>query len=316
WALEALGLGAAWRGVPFAPVWVAALVFLTATFTALTQAALRERKYGLVAKRAPIQSIGTAAGQVALGFLTPTPVGLLGGLVAGRFAGFLPLVRQSRTLIAQTGTPARAALREYWRLPTILAPSALLNSLGSQIPLLFVAAFFGSHAAGEFGMAQRLVYIPVTLVGAAVAQVFAAELAKHVREGGSGGVGVYWRTSMHLSLLAVPTSLAVALLGPWALPYVLGEQWVLAGDLCVPLALLVGLSLVVMPTSQVYTIFQSPASLVMDVSRILLLGSSVAVVISADLPLIEACWLLTAAQGINYLATWAYGIQLTRKATP
>lgn len=312
--LEVAGYGSAWEGVSLAPLWVGVLVFLTATFTTLTQAALRERRYSLVARRAPIQSIGTAVGQIAFGFVAPTPAGLLGGFTLGRLAGFLPLLRHSWTLISRPGPSWSTTVREYWRLPALLAPSALLNSLGSQIPLLAVAAIFGSHAAGEFGMAQRLVYIPVTLVGAAVAQVFAAELAKHVREGGVGAVRVYRRTSLQLAALALPVAVLIAVAGPWAVPFILGDAWVLAGELCVPLALLVGLSLVVMPTSQVYTIFQSPASLAVDASRIVLLGIALAIIVGADLPLIESAWLLTIAQGVNYVATWVYGMHVTRKA--
>lgn len=314
WMLGVLGLGSAWSGVDLAPFWVGALVFLTASFTTLTQAALRGQAYSLVAKRAPIQSVGTAIAQIGFWWLVPSAMGLLGGFVVGRLTGLTPLVRSALPLFSTRGTSWRAALAAYWRLPVMLAPSALMNSLGSQVPLLAVAALFGANAAGEFSMTQRVAYIPITLIGASVAQVFAAELAKHVREGGHEAMRFYWRTSRLLAAIAVPVAIAIVLVGPWALPVVLGPGWTVAGDLCRPIGVLVGISLVATPTSQVYTVFQSAASLLVDLSRVVLLGIALAIIVLIDLDLLEASWFLVAAQGVNYVFTWSYGLRITRRA--
>lgn len=313
WALELIGLGEAWAQVQFAPLWIAGLVFLAALFTILTQAALRERAYTLVARRAPIQSTGTSVGQLGLGLLVPTAFGLLAGFAIGRLSGMVALVRRAWPLISLRGESWKAAAREYWRLPAVLAPSALMNSLGSQIPLLAMAALFGAHVAGEFSMAQRIVYIPVTLIGASVAQVFAAELAKHVREGGHGAQSTYLRSSSRLALLALPISAAIAFIGPWALPIILGDQWHMAGEFCRPLAVVVGLSLIATPTSQVYTVFQSSISLLIDGSRIVLLATALAVSISIEFTPIETSWAIVAAQAANYVFTWVVGIRVAKR---
>lgn len=314
-ALELLGFGESWREVDFAPLWTAILVFLTALFSILTQIALRRREYALVAKRSPIQSAATAAGQLGLGLLTQSPTGLLGGFGIGRASGLVPMARLAWPILRRQSDPMRQVVRTYWRLPVALAPSALMNSLGSQVPLLAMATLFGAAVAGEFGMAQRIVYIPVTLIGAAVAQVFGAELAKHVREGGIGVTRVYFRTSGRLALIAIPVSLLIALLGPLLLPVALGPDWAVAGEFCLPLAVSVGLSLVVSPTSQVYTVFQSVASLFVDLSRVLLIGAAIWICFLWQTDPVSTAWLLVAAQAFNYTFTWCYGISITRRQT-
>lgn len=312
WALQVLGFGESWREVAFAPLWIALLVFLTAMFTVLTQIALRHRAYSLVAKRSPIQSTATAVGQLGLGLMLPSPAGLLGGFGIGRASGLIPMMRLAWPVFRQRGDSLSQTARTYWRLPVALAPSALMNSLGSQIPLLSIAAIFGASVAGEFSMAQRIVYIPVTLIGAAVAQVFGAELAKHVREGGTGATATYLRTSSRLAIIAAPVALLIALLGPPLLPFVLGTDWSIAGDFSMPLALSVGLALIVSPTSQVYIVFQSVASLFVDLSRILLMGVAIWACLVWQVEPVTAAWLLVAAQAVNYVITWFYGIRVTK----
>lgn len=314
WALELLGLGESWSSIFLAPVWMAVLAFLTALATILTQVALRGRAYAAVARRPPIQSGTTALVQVGMGFVAPGPVGLVTGTAVGNAAGLTPMVRMTRQLLREKGGSWRQMARRFWRLPSVLAPSALLNTLGSQVPLLAIAGLFGASVVGEFGMAYRIVYIPATLIGTAVAQVFAAELAKHLREGGGGATRIYLRASGALLLIALPVGAAVAGLGPWALPPILGPQWELVGDFCLPLAFIMALSLIASPTSQVYIIFQSAASLVMDAARLILLAAAIIASVAWQLGPVEAVWALAIAQAIGYLLSWSYGIRVTRNS--
>lgn len=312
WALDLLGFGESWQAVVLAPLWVAIFVFLTALFTLLSQLALRYRMYSLVAKRSPIQSAATAAGQLGLGLFTQTPLGLLGGLAIGRASGLTPMARAVRPIFKNLSDPLKTTAKIYWRLPCILAPSAFMNALGSQIPLFAMASIFGASVAGEFSMSLQIVFIPMTLIGAAAAQVFIAELAKHVREGGEGATHRYLLTSLRLAFLAIPVALVIGLIGPLIIPLILGPDWNLVAAFCVPLSVSVGLALIVNPTSQVYTVFQTKASLFVDISRVALMGLAVWASLTWHSTPISTVWLLVTAQALNYVFTWVYGLRVTK----
>ncbi|MCL2802420.1 MAG: oligosaccharide flippase family protein [Micrococcales bacterium] len=306
--------GTPWAAVPLAPLWAGLLVFLGGTFTVLTQAALRFRAYKVVAKRAPIQSAATAITQVGFAALSRSSVSLVAAQVVGRAFGLTALLKTIRPLLVRPrGGSYAATVRQYWRFPVILAPSALLNSLGIQLPLLLMAAWFGATTAGELGMAQRLVILPGSVIGGAIAQVFGAETARRLRERSGGCRRYYLRTSLATGGLALVVLVAFVLLSPWAFPFFLGSQWQNSGTLAQALALSAACALVVAPVSTVYLLFQSAATLVMDLSRVALI-CAVAVFIQLNSygPL-EACWFLVAAQVIYYVALWSYGLRIVTR---
>lgn len=316
WWMGLTGGGDAWGSIAAAPLWVALMVLTSALFTILTQAALRDGAYRVIARRSPIQATGMAVGQIGLGLVAPIGTSLAGGYLLGRVLGFIPLALASRDLLRRPSDGSYlAATKQYWRLPALIAPSAVLNALGTQAPVLFFAVWFGAALAGELSMAQRLVFLPATLVGAAVGQVFGAELAKRLRERVPGTRRYYLRVSGWASIFAVAVGLVLVLVSPWAFPLVLGEQWRTSGLLAQALSVSAALGLIASPLSQVYQIYQSGASLVIDGSRIVLLAAAVWMVSAFQLDAVAACWALSVAQAMNYVLTWSWALRIvTRKA--
>lgn len=310
WLLSATSFGKSWALVPFAPLWGGALVFATSVFTVLTQAALRRRAYGVVASRAVFQSAGTAGSQLGLGLLGVTQIGLTGGFLLGRLLGFVPLLRVARPLLgAPSAGSYRETIREYIRLPTALTGAALINSIGTNLPLLLVAAAFGDVAAGEFGMAQRLITVPATLLGASVAQVVGAELAQLLRERRPGARAIYRQTSVRLALTAVVVGVAIVGLAP-LLPFVLGEGWSRTVPIAQAMSLAAAAALIGSPLSQVYTVYQSRATALIDAIRVAVLLIAWAAVELYDFSLVEATWALSISQTLGYALLWWYGRRL------
>lgn len=308
----------AWAMVPLAPLWIFGLVLTTGLFTSLVQAALRAKSYGLVGWRSTIQSVGITIGQLGFGLLSPSATGLLGGALLGRLLGFGALYRALKPLLSERGgATQRVLFRRYWRSPAILAPSALLNALGSQLPLVIVAAWFGTAEAGQLGMAQRLVFLPAALLGAALAQVFGAEIADRLRNRTGSSRGLYLRATLRISAVAVPMCIAILVASPWLLPWLLGADWRQSGQLAQAMAISASVGLVVSPLSAVYAVHQSVASLAIDGSRIAFIGIAAAIVSATGAGVVEAVWALYAAQVLNYIATWAYGLRIvSRGGTP
>jgi O-antigen/teichoic acid export membrane protein len=315
WLGELVGLGRIWAGLSLAPMWVAAMVLATATFSVLSQAALRRRDYSAVARRGPIQSLATAGGQLGLGLLVPSAPALLGGQLIGRALGYVALFRSTKPLLERPISGSFLdSLREYWKFPLVFAPSSVLNSLGGQLPLIVIAAWFGPAAAGELGIAQRVVFIPAALLGASLAQVIGAELSLLLREGRGNGRQIYLWISARIAVMAAGVALTLIFVAPSLLPFVLGEEWRHSGLFAQAMAVSVGLGLIASPLSQVYVIYQSLASIVVDVSRVALLTISAAVSRVAHLDAVETTWLFYGAQSINYLVTWMYGLRIVSRA--
>lgn len=310
WLISSTAMGESWALVPFAPLWGGGLVFATSVFTVLTQAALRQRAYGVVARRPLFQSVGTAGSQLAFGLIGLTQLGLTAGFLVGRLFGFLPLLKVGRPLLTAPATGSyRQTVREYIRLPTALTGAALINSLGTNLPLLLIAAAFGDGAAGEFGMAQRLITIPATLLGASVAQVVGAELAQLLRERRAGAKRIYAQTTVRLGLAALLVGVAVFVLAP-LLPLVLGDDWSRTVPIAQAMAIAAAAGLVGSPLSQVYSVYQSRATALVDGIRVGLILVAWSCVVIYGLDAVGATWAISIAQALGYVLLWWYGRRL------
>lgn len=320
WMLERTSLASAWSAIPIAPIWTSLMVLSTALFTLLTQAALRSKQYSRVARRAPIQSATTGVAQIAIGLASKSSPqvigspGLIAGFLLGRTIGSLSLFRTCREFLWRpAGGSYAGVIKSYWRFPIAFTPSAFLNALGSQLPILMLSSWFGAIVAGQVGMAQRIVLLPAALLGTAVAQVFGAELAHRLRAGEAGARKLYLRTTAQLAIASFLITAIIMVLSPLLIPPILGPGWLATGQLCQAVALGAGASLIASPLSQVYLVYQSLMSVAIDVSRVVIVALAGLLTWHYGLSPLTTCWLISSGQVVNYLMTWAYGLRIASR---
>lgn len=299
---------------PLLPLWVVLFSILTSVFILLSQLALRKQQYGLVAQRVLAQSVVTAVGQIGLGWTPLQPVGLLSGGLLGRSAGIVLLARNAREYLRWTSRRLmKAVLWRYWRFPAVFAPSALLNALGRQALLIILTAIFGLSAGGQLGMAERIVAIPITLLGAAVSQAIDAEEGRRLRERRGGLQRSFTRFSLLLGAMGLAVLVGGVLLGGVVVPWLLGPQWTVTGQLVQILSVTSSVRLVATPLTRYILLLQrSLANMTLDFLRILLLAVAVVIVVQTGADFLTATWLVYGSLAITYAATWAYCAVLTR----
>jgi len=197
---------------------------------ALTGWAIRTKSFAEIGVNRLTQSGTLVAVQVVLGVLRLGPVGMLLGSVAGNMAGSGRLASTAWRTHAPafrsvTWAGIKFAAGRYRRFPIFSSGSALLNSLGEQAPLLLLAGIFGATVGGQYALAVRVSALPVTLVAAAVSQVFVAETARLARDYPSALRGMFGRTTRTLALVAIGPFVLIALLAPILAGLVFGDAW-------------------------------------------------------------------------------------------
>lgn len=196
--------------------------------------ALRESAYREIASTTIAQGVGRGLTQTGLGWLHPAPFGLVIGEIAGRGAGILKLGRLAASQVKhhwadiQLGD-LRAAAAAKVSFPLLLAPEALLNGAGNQLPTLLLASFFGAEVAGWYFMTRRLLGIPVQLISAAAGQVFLGEGAMLVEQDPNALKVLFDRVSRTLLLAGLLPTLGLMILGPWMTEVLLGPEWEASG---------------------------------------------------------------------------------------
>ena len=200
-----------------------------------------------------VQSVLQSALQVVLGVLGAGPLGLvLGYAVAyGVRASELHPTPTSQGL-APAPRRARDGRCGNWRSsnggirPCLPHPRSCRTAT-QLLPAVLLAALYGPAVAGWFGLGQRLIGLPVRLLGQAASQVFLGEIAISSRR---DTFKLFKQASLAFLALGIVIMAPLLFAGPSLFALVFGEAWRTAGEITRLLVPLYLTRLVVTPVSQ------------------------------------------------------------------
>jgi O-antigen/teichoic acid export membrane protein len=163
----------------------------------------------------------------------------------------------------------------YVEYPTISAGSGLLNIASLHVPGLILASVFGLKVAAWFALGQRILTLPLTIIGNAVGQVYNGHAAVLAREDPSALKKLFVKTSRELFITGCLTIVPAACLAPFAIEVALGPEWSHAADYVVVLAPALIAQFVVSPVSGTLAIQRRlGCQAALDALRLLLIGGS------------------------------------------
>jgi len=280
------------------------------SYLVLNQLAIRDRRFGTIGRRNFFQASSTVLVQVGAGAGGLRPGGLVLGFGLGQLFGALSLTsgsgllsdeaRQGRSVARMT-----AAFSRYRRFPLLLAPSGLLNVLGLQLPVILIAYWYGSEVAGWLGMTQRVLALPVALLGTAVAQVYLAELTRAVRGDFDRARRLFRRGTRTLLVIAVAMLLVLILLGPWLFSLVFGAEWHESGEYARALSLGLAGQMIASPLSPtLFVLERQGLQLAWDAMRVASTTVVVAVAVWSGAPALVTIWLVGGLSAALYGLSW------------
>jgi O-antigen/teichoic acid export membrane protein len=118
-------------------------------------------------------------------------------------------------------------LKRYASFPKFSTVSELLHNVSALLPTFFLAAFFSPTIVGFYAMGNRLLRIPVNLIGTNVATVFFQRVSE-AKNSGSVTASVE-RVFRYLSAITVFPCLLLCLIGKDVFVVTLGSKWTEAG---------------------------------------------------------------------------------------
>lgn len=192
--------------------------------------AIRTNAFPAIARTKLTQSLSMVAMQ--LGGYAVGPLALLLGQVAGQAAGSTSLgmlaIRKSWPAFQAVRFPGvLKAARRYRRFPKYDVPAAALNALSLRLPPVLLAALFSPAVAGFYMLAERVLAMPMSMVGQAVGQVLYGRSREAI---GNGQLGRLTRTIVVvLSSAIVFPAVLVFIFGQDLFSLVFGSAWREAG---------------------------------------------------------------------------------------
>lgn len=291
--------------IPWAPL-IAAEV---GAFAVLNQLAIRQKAYGAIARRSLLQAGATVVAQIAGGIAGLGSQGLAIGLAIGQGVGVVTLWASTRPDSREHATvhaSSHRILKRFRSFPLLLAPAGLLNSLGLQIPVLLASALFGVEVSGWLGMTQRILALPIALLGTTLAQVYLGEFGEAKRADSDQLTALFVRTSKRLAVVGVVIAAMVMLLGPLGFSVVLGQRWETSGAYAQALAIGLVIQMVASPLSQTLIVMErNLQQFIWDIGRLAVSAGAVYGGYYLGYSAMTTMWLLGAAMAVSYACLWA-----------
>ena len=227
---------AGWLGEPrFATyLWIVPLgLFFESVRVATRQCAIRFKNYRTLAWNDAGQAFLRAAGQVSLGF-APITSGLIVGDLVGRIGGASALLFNAvpgfgQTVRATRFGHLRTLAGRYRRFAILSTPATLLNSMTQYVPIVLLTRYYGLTVAGFYAFSQRLVGLPLLILGKSILQVYFGRAAELRRSGTRSIKRLFIRTLRGTLLIGLFVIAPIGLVGSFITPSIFGEAWTEAG---------------------------------------------------------------------------------------
>lgn len=278
-------------------------ICIVGSYQTLNYWAIRNNHFGLIAKTKFSQGVASVSTQLGLGLIGIGPLGLLLGQVVGQSAGVMSLARNFplRSLQGLTLPLLTATMHRFRRFPYLATPGALLNAATTQAPVLVFAALYGPLVAGLFALTQRIVGLPILLIGNSVNQVFFAEVAGLLKANPAKIAPRFITVAGSLALLAVLPAAALMVFGPQLFSFIFGDEWLEAGRFARMLAPMLILQFSVAPTAHLNILERQGLNLTWNIVRAALVATAFVLSHTMNLRAHVSVALYAASMSISYL---------------
>ncbi|HET9451270.1 MAG TPA: oligosaccharide flippase family protein [Aggregicoccus sp.] len=291
------------------------------TYNALACWAIRGSGYGRLARTRATQGLSLTAVQLGLGAVGLVPAGLFLGDAVSRSSGVGTLARatwrEDRKALRQVSWQGMMqAAHRYRRFPLYGSGSALMNTLALEVPVFFLALHYSTRVTGDYALVQRLLAVPLVMLGRAVATYYVGEGTRRLRTSPRTLRPLFRRTVLQLALYGgLPLCLG-GLLCPWLVPLVFGSAWHEAGRYALVVSVLAAVQLVAVPVSGTLNFLERQGlQLAWDAGRLALVLGSLGLAFALGASPMVAIITFAAAMSLAYLALLAMAARAVRAAT-
>ena len=190
--------------------------------------AIRAKRFRSIASTKISKSVSSVCVQVVAGFMSLGFLGLIVGHLLGQAVGILRLAMGtgilkkshfSRLAILRS----RILARKYIRFPLYDVPASAVDTMSAQLPQVLLAFLFNPIVAGFYILADRVLAIPIGLVGQAVGQVFYADSKRALANGNLAKLTKQIALNLFM-MISLPMIIIISFAGE-LFPFVFGEIW-------------------------------------------------------------------------------------------
>lgn len=206
------------------------IVFMTLIDNVFTNLSYKLGMYGKVAKRKIIVVVINVLLQVYFGMHGYTKYGMYIAFLLCTFIGVVFIGYEHISKIWNSSSAGYEFFKKYRRLPLFELPNNLLNVLSIQLPVFVLAHYVSTSMTGQYGLASRIVALPLLLISSSFSNAYAQKFATmyNNKEDVYSFTKNVWKK---IFLLGVIPLLCVGIFGQQLFVLIFGRDWYIAGKL-------------------------------------------------------------------------------------
>ena len=239
-----------------APSVVLAGIYMALYYWDIRQRFFRTNSESRIAEAVCSGGVRTGAGLMGMG-----TGGLIAGSLLGRVSAILMIwfrIRRDYPKV-HSSTGLWSLAKKYRSFPLRMTWGSFFNLGAQQSPNIILTRLFGAAVVGPFGMMDRIVRIPLGAISVGFGDVFRQRAAERIQTSGSCR-SLFCKTALALAIFGLPVLVVLLLFGPSLFGWMLGSQWIVAGEIARIFAAPIYLSFVVSPLTHLYYIINKTAT--------------------------------------------------------
>jgi O-antigen/teichoic acid export membrane protein len=143
----------------------------------------------------------------------------------------------------------------------------------NNLPVILLVSLFDSTITGFFGLAKSITYLPISLIGNSISQVFYSESANLGKENPKEIKRLSVSLMKKIAIIAVIPLLVLLIFGPILFSFVFGNEWYEAGIYARLLSIMVYFHFIITPIGRVLEIFERQSEgLALNIVRLVLVA--------------------------------------------
>ena len=209
-------------------------LLITGAILVLAQWNTRTRRFGILSMNTVTNATSITGARIGAGLAGWTTGGalILTGIGGSLLTLLLLAVRTWRQGLQQSWrsvSPSAiwSAMRRYSDLPLYGSWATLLNTISWQLPVFLLAAYFTPAVAGQYALGNRLVKLPMSVVGNSIGQVYFQRAAN--LKGSDRLAPLTEGIFQRLVTFGLPPMLFLTVAGRDLFALVFGPEWAEAG---------------------------------------------------------------------------------------
>lgn len=285
-------------------------------------------QYRTLALAKVLLSLTMVLGQILLAVSEwSTNQGLILGMIIGQFLVVVFLFRAVPNIGNQLPfrfefaknryQTLKAIALEYSKFPKYSSFSAVLSSLSLFLPSLLIVYGFGTSIGGLFALSERVLKIPLAIIGNAIGQVYLGKAGKLIQQFPSGSHKLrlfFQRLSVLLLVLGCIILFPIGFFAPKGFGFIFGSDWYQAGEFVqISISMFIA-QFVINPLSQTFNLLEAQKTfLILDIIRVV----STVLVFSISFwfkwSVITTIGIYNLLMTLAYIAFWLLAYRLLKK---